>query len=70
MVLDFARAADLFMGSEKELAMALGVTVADVRELRTNPRRASPELMTRLGEVLVERGSGMKRVGEMMQESD
>jgi hypothetical protein len=48
--------------------MALGVAVADVRELRANPRRASAELLTRLGKVLVERGNGMRRVGELLQE--
>jgi len=70
MALDFARAADLFIGSEQELAMALGIAVADVRELRANPRRASGELLARLGQVLVERGNGMKRVGEMLQEPE
>ena len=50
--------------------MALGIAVADVRELRANPRRASGELLARLGQVLVERGNGMKRVGEMLQEPE
>ena len=31
MALDFARAADLFCGSEKELAMALNIDVGDLR---------------------------------------
>jgi plasmid maintenance system antidote protein VapI len=70
MALDFTRATDLFMGSEQELALALGISVADVRELRTNPRRVTPELMDRLGNVLMERGSGMKRVGEMLRGLD
>jgi hypothetical protein len=66
MGLDFARGADLFMGSEQELALALGVTVADLRMLRTNPRRANEQLMTRLAEVLIERGNAMKRVGDLL----
>jgi plasmid maintenance system antidote protein VapI len=68
MPLDFARASDLFMGTEQELALALGISVADVRELRTNPRRVGADVLHRLGKVLVERGTGMKRVGEMLQE--
>lgn len=66
MGLDFSRACDLFTGSEKELALALGISVADVRELRTNPRRANPELIAKLSKVLVERGRAMQRVGEML----
>lgn len=69
MPLDFASAAQLFMGTEDELARALGIAVADVRALRTTPRQASPELLARLGSILVERGRGMARVGEMLQES-
>lgn len=68
MGLDFARACDLFTGTEKELALALGISVADVRELRTNPRRANPELLSKLSKVLVERGRAMQRVGEMLSE--
>ncbi|HSL70867.1 MAG TPA: hypothetical protein VK864_11540 [Longimicrobiales bacterium] len=68
MGLDFARAAELFMGSEHELALALGITVADMRELRTNPRRASPELLEKLARVLIERGTAMRRVGEMLRD--
>jgi len=67
-MLDFTRAAALFMGTEAELARALGVAVGDVRAVRANPQHASPELLARLGEVLVERGTGMKRVGEMLKE--
>ena len=66
MTLDFARATDLFLGSEKELAAALGLSIADLRELRTNPRRAHPDLIERLGNVLVQRGKGMTRVGEIL----
>lgn len=68
MSLDFARAADLFMASEKELAAALGISVADVRELRTNPRRANPQLLEKFARVLIERGKAMQRVGEILAE--
>jgi hypothetical protein len=70
MPLDFRRAADLFTASEKELAMALGLEVADLRSYRQNPARAPEELLRRLGDVLVERGRGMVRVGEMLQEEE
>ena len=40
MALDFARAAQLFMGSEEELARGLGISVADLRAMRTTPNRA------------------------------
>ena len=66
MGLDFARGADLFMGSEQELALALGVTVADLRECRTNPKRANEDLMARLAQVLIQRGEAMKRVGNLL----
>jgi hypothetical protein len=66
--LDFARAAQLFMGSEDELARALSISVADLRALRTQPQRVSPEILARLGTILVERGTGMARVGEMLLE--
>lgn len=68
MPLDFESAARLFMGTEEELARALDVSVGDVRALRTTPRNASPQLMARLSAVLVERGRGMVRVGEMLRE--
>ncbi|CAN5629765.1 hypothetical protein BH23GEM9_BH23GEM9_05370 [soil metagenome] len=68
MPLDFASAAQLFMGTEDELARALGLAVADLRALRTTPQQATPELLARMGGVLVERGRGMARVGEMLQE--
>lgn len=68
MPLDFARAADLFTGTEQELAMALDLAVADVRQYRANPQRVPGELMVRLGRVLVERGTGMRRVGELLQQ--
>jgi hypothetical protein len=68
MGLDFGKAAQLFMGTEQELANALGVPVADLRSMRTNPRTASPDVLARFGRVLEERGRGMARVGEMLQE--
>ncbi len=68
MPLDFARAAALFMGTEEELARALGLPVADLRAARTTPARVRDELLARMGRVLVERGAGMKRVGEMLLE--
>lgn len=68
MALDFRRAAELFVSTEEELAMALGVSVADVRSYRQKPDTVPDEIMTKLGDVLVERGQGMARVGDMLQE--
>jgi hypothetical protein len=68
MPLDFARAADLFCGSESELALALNIDIGDLRQFRTNPQRAPRALLARLGKVLVERGEGMRRVGEMLMD--
>lgn len=68
MALDFARAAGLFMGTEEELARALSISVADLRASRTTPARVPGALLARMGRVLVERGAGMKRVGEMLLE--
>lgn len=68
MGLDFARATQLFMGTEQELATALGIPVADLRALRTNPGRAPKPLMIRMGRLLEERGRGMMRVGQMLLE--
>ena len=68
MPLDFKRAADLFVSTEEELAMALGVTVADVRSYRQKPDSVPEEVLRKMGHVLVERGQGMARVGEMLQE--
>jgi hypothetical protein len=69
MSLDFTAAARLFMGTEEELAKALEVSVADVRSMRTNPQRVSPMLIKRMAHVLQERGKGMMRVGEMLEDS-
>lgn len=68
MPLDFAKGAQLFMGTEEELARALGVELADLRAMRTTPEQASPGMLRRLGRVLSERGRGMARVGEMLLE--
>jgi hypothetical protein len=70
MSLDFKRASDLFLGSEDELALALGVSVADLREHRQKPERAPDRLLAQLGRVLVQRGKGMKRVGELLLEDN
>lgn len=66
--LDFKRAADLFLGSEAELALALGIEADEVRRFRRVPGEAPRELLVRLGRVLVERGRGMTRVGELLLE--
>lgn len=68
MPLDFRSATDLFVSAEEELAMALGIPVADLRSYRQNPATTPPELIEKLGTVLVERGRGMARVGEMLRE--
>ena len=70
MPLDFTAAARLFMGTEQELAAALGISVADLRSHRTNPQRVPPALLVRFGTLLEERGRGMMRVGQMLQEHD
>lgn len=54
------------MGSEEELARALQISVADLRAARAAPQRVAPDLLTKLGRVLEERGAGMKRVGELL----
>ncbi len=70
MPLDFKRATDVFLGTEQELALALGVPVADLRDARQNPERAAEELLERLGRVLIERGNSMRRVGELLLDSE
>jgi hypothetical protein len=70
MPLDFASAARLFMGTDEELARALGIQLGDMRALRTTPANASPELMHQLGKVLIERSRGMARVGELLLEGE
>jgi hypothetical protein len=68
MPLDFSRSAQLFMGTEEELGKAMELPTADLRALRANPGRATSAQLVRLGRVLVERGRGMVRVGEMLLE--
>jgi hypothetical protein len=68
MPLDFASGTRLFMGTEEELAHALGIDVADLRSMRTNPAQATPAMLRRLGTVLMERGRGMLRVGELLHD--
>ena len=68
MGLDFARAAQLFMGSEEELSRGLGISVADLRAMRTTPARAPKQLVLRMAQMLDERGRGMVRVAEMLRE--
>lgn len=64
--LDFKRASDLFLGSEAELSLALGLDRSDLKRYRENPSNVPVETMARLGRVLIERGRGMVRVGEMI----
>jgi hypothetical protein len=67
MPLDFASAARLFMGTEEELARALGVAIGDVRAMRTSPANVPAPLVRRLGDVLAERGQAMIRVAELLR---
>jgi hypothetical protein len=68
MPLDFMRGAALFMGTEQELASALEIGLGDLRQYRSNPQRTPAVVLERLGRVLIERGRGMQRVGEMLVE--
>ena len=68
MALDFRRAADLFTATEEELATALRIDVGALRQHRRDPGRVPEALLLRLAEVLMERGRGMVRVGEMLRE--
>ncbi|MBW3553855.1 MAG: hypothetical protein KY466_10095 [Gemmatimonadetes bacterium] len=68
MPLDFRRAADLFTASDEELATALRIDVGTLRQHRAHPGRAPESLLLRLAEILIERGRGMVRVGEMLRE--
>ena len=68
--LDFRRGADLFISSEAELGAALGIPAPDVARYRRMPDAATPELLARLGTVLIERGRAMSRVGELLQSSN
>ena len=68
MPLDFKRATDLFMGTEKELATALGLDEGAIRDYRSKRGVPPPAVLDKLGAVLIERGRGMARVGEMLRE--
>jgi len=70
MPLDFSSAANLFAGTEQELARALGMSAGDLRALRTNPARASRKQLAQLSRILIERGNAMRRVGEMLAEDN
>lgn len=67
--LDFRRGADLFISTDAELGAALGITPADVARYRRMPDAAPPELLARLGTVLIERGLAMARVGELLRDA-
>lgn len=69
MPLDFKRATDLFTGSEEELAAALRIDRGTLQQHRRDPARAPEALLLKLAEVLIERGRGMMRVGEMLREN-
>lgn len=64
--LDFRRASDLFMGTERELAMALGMGEAELKRLRQRPETASADAVRRLAAVLAERARGMARVAQIL----
>lgn len=66
--LDFRSAAALFMGTQRELAMALRVSADEVARYRASPGDAPDALLEAMGRALVERGHGMARVGEMLLE--
>jgi hypothetical protein len=69
LALDFTSAARLFTGTEEELATALGLAVGDLRAARATPSYVTPELTRKMAAVLIERGKGMARVGEMLLEN-
>jgi hypothetical protein len=69
MPLDFKRGTDLFLGRKNELAMALGLDAEALEAYRRQPATTPPGLMDRLARVLIERGRGMIRVGELLAES-
>lgn len=69
MPLDFKRATDLFLGREGELATALGIGTDALEGYRRRPATAPPDLVNRLADVLMERGRGMIRVGELLAEA-
>lgn len=66
MPLDFKRGTDLFLGRKNELAMALGIEPEALEGYRRQPATVPTDLMSRLAQVLMERGRGMVRVGELL----
>ncbi|HUP87816.1 MAG TPA: hypothetical protein VM100_00545 [Longimicrobiales bacterium] len=66
MPLDFERAVALFLSTEEELAGALGIGIGDLRKYRNNPARTPDDVLEKLGRILIERGKGMQRVGELL----
>lgn len=68
MALDFKRCTDLFLGTERELALALDLPPEEVRRLRATPGAADRARVSRLATVLEERGRAMLRVAEMLHE--
>jgi hypothetical protein len=70
VALDFTSAARLFTGSEEELATALGLSIGDLRAARATPKFITPDLTRKMAEVLIERGRGMMRVGEMLLDNE
>lgn len=66
--LNFRRATDLFLGTRDELARALGIDADRVEQHRKRPGDVPPDVLARLGRILIERGRGMVRVGEMLSE--
>lgn len=69
MSLDFKRGTDLFLGRKRELALALGLEPDVLEEYRRQPATVPADLLSRLAEVLVERGRGMVRVGELLADA-
>ncbi|HKJ92125.1 MAG TPA: hypothetical protein VJ957_03100 [Longimicrobiales bacterium] len=69
MPLDFKRATDLFLGREDELALALGIEPDTLTDYRRQPAKAPTDLVSRLADVLMERGRGMMRVGELLADA-
>lgn len=69
MPLDFKRGTDLFLGRKTELAMALGLDAEALEAYRREPATTPSGLLDQLAQVLIERGRGMIRVGELLAES-
>jgi hypothetical protein len=68
MPLDFRRATDLFLGREAELAQALRIDTATLRQHREQPGAAPSSLLHAVSDVLDERGRAMVRVAEMLRD--